>query len=106
LRLVKPFRGDNTALSGMSNAEIDANGTRKALERVSAIIDAITSKTRQIFIDSGLETPETIEKWTEKYEHYVPLHRDEVGRDSGILEIGLPMPCANTAISHCCTSVQ
>jgi hypothetical protein len=70
----------------MSNAEsaavlakIDANGTRKALERVSAIIDAITSKTRQIFIDSGLETPETIQKWTEKYEHYVPLHRDEVG---------------------------
>jgi hypothetical protein len=86
LRLVKPFQGDNTALSGMSNAEsaaviakIDANGTRKALERVSAIIDGITSKTRQIFIDSGLETPETIEKWNEKYEHYVPLHRDEVG---------------------------
>jgi hypothetical protein len=39
----------------------------------------ITSKTRQIFIDSGLETPETIEKWNEKYEHYVPLHRDVVG---------------------------
>jgi hypothetical protein len=86
LRLVKPFQGDNTALSGMSNeeaaavlAKIDANGTRKALERVSAIVDAITSKTRQIFIDSALEKPETIEKWNEKYEHYVPLHRDEVG---------------------------
>jgi hypothetical protein len=46
LRLVKPFEGDNTALSGMSNeeaaavlAKIDANGTRKALERVSAIVD-------------------------------------------------------------------
>jgi hypothetical protein len=86
LRLVKPFEGDNTALSGMSNeeaaavfAKIDANGTRKALERVSAIIDGITSKTRQIFMDAGLETPETIQKWNEKYEHYVPLHRDEVG---------------------------
>jgi hypothetical protein len=46
LRLVKPFQGDNTALSGMSNAEaaavlakIDANGTRKALERISALVD-------------------------------------------------------------------
>jgi hypothetical protein len=81
LRLVKPFQGDNTALSGMSDAEskailgkIDANGTRKALERISAIIDGITSATRQIYIDSGLEKPETIEKWNEKYEHYVPYY--------------------------------
>jgi hypothetical protein len=72
LRLVKPFQGDNTALSGMSNAEsaavlakIDANGTRKALERISAIVRGITSATRQISIDSGLEKPETIEKWNE-----------------------------------------
>jgi hypothetical protein len=95
LHLVKPFKGDNTALSGMSNAEsaavlakIDANGTGKALERVSAIIDGITSKTRQIYIDSGLETPETIQKWNEKYEHYVPLHRDEVGGENNMPRIG------------------
>jgi len=95
LRLVKPFEGDNTALSGMSNeeaaavlAKIDANGTRKALERVSAIVDGITSKTRQIFMDAGLETPETIQAWNEKYEHYVPLHRDEVGGDSNMPRIG------------------
>jgi hypothetical protein len=98
LRLVKPFNGDNTALSGMSNAEsaavlakIDANGTRKALERVSAIIDAITSATRQIYIDSGREKPETIEKWNERYEHYVPLHRDAVG-GSSVSQIGSPSP--------------
>lgn len=86
LRLVKPFMGDNTALSGMSNAEsktilakIDANGSRKALERISAIVESITSKTRQIYIDAGLEKAETIAAWNEKYDHYVPLHRDEVG---------------------------
>lgn len=85
LRLVKPFQGDNTALSGMSDAEakailakIDANGTRKALERVSALVDDITSKTRQIYIDSGLEKANVIDAWNRKYEHYVPLHRDEV----------------------------
>ncbi len=85
LRLVKPFQGDNTALSGMSDAQakaildkIDANGTRKALEKVSALVDRITSATRQIFTDSGLEKADTIDAWNKKYEHYVPLHRDEV----------------------------
>jgi hypothetical protein len=89
LRLVKPFQGDNTALSGMSDAQakavlakIDANGTRKALERVSSLVDAITSKTRQIYIDSGLEKANVIESWNKNYEHYVPLHRDEVSGNS------------------------
>lgn len=89
LRNVKPFVGDNTALSGMSNAEskailakIDGNGTRKALDKISTLVDAITSKTRQIFMDAGLEKPETINSWNNKYEHYVPLHRDEVNGNS------------------------
>lgn len=85
LRVIKPFTGDNTALSGMSNAEskaildkIDANGTRKALDKISAIVDTITSKTRQIYAESGLEKADAMEAWDKKYEHYVPLHRDEV----------------------------
>jgi hypothetical protein len=60
LRLVKPFEGDNTALSGMSNSEaaavlakIDANGTRKALERVSAIIDGYYLKNAPDFHGCG-----------------------------------------------------
>ncbi|SEP38695.1 hypothetical protein SAMN05216316_2725 [Nitrosovibrio sp. Nv6] len=86
---VKPFEGDNTALSGMSNAESakiisDAKkrGRDKALERVSALVDGITTKTRKIITEAGLETPETIAAWNEKYEHYVPLHRDEVSGNS------------------------
>jgi hypothetical protein len=85
LRLVKPFEGDNTALSGMSDAEseailakADANGTRKALDRISGIVDAITLATRQIYVDGGLEKADVIEAWNKKYEHYIPLHRDEV----------------------------
>lgn len=95
LRNVKPFEGDNTALSGMSNAEskailakIDGNGSKRAMERISALVDSITSKTRQIFIDSGLERPETIEAWNKQYEHYVPLHRDEVGGGTGMPRVG------------------
>lgn len=85
LRLVKPFEGDNTALSGMSDAEAkailakaDKDGTRKALDAVSALVDTITSRTRQIYVESGLEKADAIDAWNNKYEHYVPLHRDEV----------------------------
>lgn len=85
LRLVKPFQGDNTALSGMSDkeaadiiAKADKNGTRAALDKISSIVDTITQRTRQIYVDSGLEKSDAIEAWNKKYEHYVPLHRDEV----------------------------
>lgn len=85
LRLVKPFNGDNTALSGMSNdkakailAKADKDGTRAKLDKVSAIVDAITARTRQIYVDGGLEKADAINAWNQKYEHYVPLHRDEV----------------------------
>src|SRR5687768_10716393 len=85
LRLVKPFQGDNTALSGMSDKEAKSildkatkNGTAKALERVSSIVDAITSRTRQIYVEGGLEKADAIDAWNRKYEHYVPLHRGEV----------------------------
>jgi hypothetical protein len=77
LRLVKPFHGDNTALSGMSNAEANAvpgsfNQNRCERHQEGAVEDLgsgrchPTSKTRQIYMKR-------------KYEHYVPLHRDEVG---------------------------
>ena len=86
LRLVKPFKGDNTALSGMSDkqakdiiAKADKNGTRAKLDKVSAIVDSITARTRQIYVDGGLEKADAVDAWNQKYEHYVPLHRDEVG---------------------------
>lgn len=90
LRIVKPFNGDNTALSGMSNTEAAAiiakakkDGTEKALAGISGMVDThITTKTRELFVSGGLEKAETIEAWNAKYEHYVPLDRDEVGGSS------------------------
>ena len=86
LRNITPYSGDNTALSGMSDRQAKAviekagkDGKAADLERISAMIDAITSQTRRIYTESGLEKPETIAAWEAKYEHYVPLHRDEVG---------------------------
>ncbi|MFA7269949.1 MAG: LPD38 domain-containing protein [Sterolibacterium sp.] len=85
LKNAKPYEGDNTALSGMSNAkatEIIAkakqDGKGEALEKISMQVDAITASTRQIIVESGLETPGMIKAWEDKYEHYVPLHVDEV----------------------------
>lgn len=91
LERIEPYQGDNTALSGMSDEKaaeiIEAarrSGRQEALDRVAGMVDEITTKTREVIVDAGLEKPETIAAWEAKYENYVPLHRDEVG------EFGMP----------------
>lgn len=67
---VKPFEGDKTSLSGMSNAEsaeIISEAKKRGQEK--ALADGITTKTREIITEAGRETPETIAGWSEKYEH-------------------------------------
>lgn len=85
LKTARPYKGDNTALSGMSDAKAKSvisnakqDGKDKALNSISQRVDAITNATRKIFTASGLETQETINAWEAKYDHYVPLHTDEV----------------------------
>jgi len=92
---IKPFSGDNTALSGMSNEESRAilakakqDGKDGALGRVAVMVDAIIAKTRKIIVDGGLEKQETIDAWEAKYDHYVPLHRDEVGTGNPVVGQG------------------
>lgn len=89
LQNIKPFDGDNTALSGMSDSDAkeiirkaEETGRLEALQRVSSLVDEITSATRKVIVDAGLETPEMIAAWEAKYDHYVPLHRDEVGQNT------------------------
>lgn len=85
LQPIKPFQGDNTALSGMSNAkaaEIIAktkqDGTFEALEKVSTAVDTITARTRAVLLDNGLAKPDEIAAWEAAYPHYVPRFLDEV----------------------------
>lgn len=94
LRLVKPFEGDNTALSGMSDAkarqviaEAEKSGKRAALDKISGIINQITARTREIYVEGGLEKADAIEAWNRKYENYVPLHREEVS-GNGMPRVG------------------
>ena len=53
-------------------------GKRNAFEALAVQVDAINSKTRQELIAYGLESPDTIQTWEGVYEHYVPLHRDDM----------------------------
>lgn len=59
-------------LAGLSEKD------RRAYEALAARVDAINASTRKLMVDSGLETPETMAAWERTYQHYVPLHRDEV----------------------------
>lgn len=86
------FKGteeDRLSLSGMSDkAAADYMDSLeperlKVLERLGDAMDDINNKTLDIMVDYGLETQETIDTWKRKWEHYVPLHRDEAHPENG-----------------------
>ena len=73
-------RPDNDALSGMSDADaakILANA-RPVMRTLAARVDAIIEGTRNLLEVAGLETPEMVDALRNSYQHYVPLHRDEL----------------------------
>jgi hypothetical protein len=47
-------------------------------EALAKRVDSITKGTRQMLVDSGLETKETIENWEKTFPFYVPLKRDDI----------------------------
>ncbi len=60
---------------------------RQAYTSLAKRIDAINKTTRKLLADSGLETQETIDAWTQAYgDEYVPLMREEM--DNGRTGIG------------------
>lgn len=95
VRAAKPFQGDNTALSGMSDqdaaalvAKAKADGKHAALEKISGMVDAITAETRKTLVDAGLMKQEEVDVWAKKYPHYIPRHREEVGGDMPVIGTG------------------
>lgn len=86
LKRINPDRKDNDALSGMSDEQAAAvierarsAGKLDALEDIGRRADAITAARRNLLVQSGLETRETIDQWERTYSHYVPLHREGKG---------------------------
>lgn len=45
---------------------------------LAARIDAINQNTRDLLVNSGLESQETIDAWEKSYSNYVPLYRDDI----------------------------
>jgi len=77
---------DNTALSGMSDEEatsiiheIESGSKSQYYRKIGELVDGMTKTRRELLIEAGLETPETIDKWESLYEHYVPLMREGKG---------------------------
>jgi len=95
-RNAKPYAGteeDRLALSGMSDAEAAAvmaaltPEQRTNLQAAAKMVDAIVAKTRQTFVDYGLETQETVDAWGKAWAHYVPLMREQP-EDTGMAGMG------------------
>ena len=85
---VQPFRGteeDRLRLSGMSDdqarAIMDAltPEQRAKLDAAAAQFDAIVAQNRQLMVDYDLEDQETIDSWSQLFQHYVPLMREDEG---------------------------
>lgn len=51
-------------------------------KKLAGMVDAISAGTRQLLVDSGLESQDTIDKWEETYDNYVPLNRDDIDYSS------------------------
>ena len=51
---------------------------RARLEALAARVDAINAGTKQVLLQYGLESPDTIAAWERTYKNYVPLHREDM----------------------------
>jgi len=51
-------------------------------KKLASMVDAITSGTRQLLVDSGLESQDTIDSWESTYDNYIPLNRDDIDYSS------------------------
>jgi hypothetical protein len=51
-------------------------------KKLASMVDAIGAGTRQLLVDSGLESQDTIDAWESTYDNYIPLNRDDVDYSS------------------------
>jgi hypothetical protein len=76
--------------SGMTNAAASAYMASLSavdlakMQAIAARVDAILDKTRQTYVDYGLESAATVNGWTSMFKHYIPLHREDKEGRMGI----------------------
>ena len=83
LRDMNPDRDDNEALSGMTDEEAQAilDRTTETVKRLAPAVDAMLKKNRELRVEYGLDSQETIDAWEETYRFYVPLQREGFRHD-------------------------
>lgn len=83
-RLADINEGNPDGLAGVGTQEaLDylANlgpAQRAKLEALASRVDAIIKGTQRTLVAYGLEKQETIDAWNATYQHYVPLHREDM----------------------------
>lgn len=61
---------------------------KRDYEALAKRVDAITAGTRQMLVDSGLESADTIAAWEGAYNQYVPLNREDLDFSSSFAGMG------------------
>ncbi|QGT78410.1 hypothetical protein GM160_05585 [Guyparkeria halophila] len=90
-----PDRGDNSALSGMTDMEARAilaeHADNAAMQEIGERVDRMNAERLENMVNDGLMSPEQADSWRSMYSHYVPLHRDAMkGPDGEIADAPLP----------------
>lgn len=57
---------------------------KKKLEALATKVDSIIAKTRQLYIEYGLEPKSVVDGWADMFDFYVPLMREQDGESSGM----------------------
>ena len=84
-----PDRDDNKALSGIDTEtarDYLANLSpekRKAYESLAKRVDAMNKGTRRVWVEYGLESPNTVQSMEDAYDNYVPLMREDMDHGHG-----------------------
>lgn len=56
---------------------------KRAFESLAKKVDTINAVTRQMLVDYGLESQDTIDAWSAAYKNYVPLYREDMEGGQG-----------------------
>lgn len=75
--------GINTADAHSYLAGLDA-ARRRSLDALAKRVQAISAATRRLLVESGLESPETVQAWESTYSNYVPLQREDMDFGAGM----------------------
>ena len=70
-----------TYLQSLSQAEL------AKMTSIAAKVDAILAETKRLYVDYSLESQQTVAGWTQMFQHYIPLQREEK-EGSGSMGIG------------------